>query len=106
MIERLTDKIVNRETREVLAYRLKENIHPIKSIQKLGRYEDTEEEKRLVVLPCDTVYFICDKGKYARVRSKSIFDLFICEIDGIDKEGRYWSNKEKAEKALKEMENA
>ena len=75
------------------------------AINKLAEYETAEEEGRLVVLPCDTVYFICDKGtKDAHVRTKSILDLLVYDINGIDKDGRYWSVKEEAEKALKEME--
>ena len=74
-----------------------------KAIDKLLEYENAEEEGRLVVLPCDTVYFICDKGKKdAHVRTKSILDLLVYDINGIDKDGRYWSVKEEAEKALKE----
>ena len=76
-----------------------------KSKEKLAEYETADEERRLVVLPCDTVYFICDKGtKDAHVRTKSILDLLVYDINGIDKDGRYWSVKEEAEKALKEME--
>ena len=74
-------------------------------LEKLAKYETAEEERGLVVLPCDTVYFICDKGaKDAHVRTKNILDLFVYDINGIDKDGRYWSVKEEAEKALKEME--
>lgn len=73
-----------------------------KAKEKLAEYENAEEEGRLVVLPCDTVYFICDKGtKDAHVRTKSILDLLVYDINGIDKDGRYWSVKEEAEKALK-----
>ena len=68
--------------------------------EKLMKYETAEEEGRLVVLPCDTVYFISD----THIRAKSVLDLLICEIDGIDKGGEHWSTREKAEKALKEME--
>ena len=76
-----------------------------KAKEKLAEYETADEERRLVVLPCDTVYFICDKGtKDAHVRTKSILDLLVYDINGIDKDGRYWSVKEEAEKALKEME--
>ena len=59
-----------------------------------------EEQGRLVVLPCGTVYFIHNKA----IRTKSILDLLLWEIDGIDKGGEHWSTREKAEKALKEME--
>lgn len=74
-------------------------------IKKLSEYETAEEDGRLVVLPCDTVYFIWNKSSgISHVRAKSILDLSLREILGIDKDGRYWSAKEEAEKALKEME--
>lgn len=73
--------------------------------EKLSEYETAEDEGRLVVLPCDTVYFIWNKSsRFSHVRAKSILDLSLREILGIDKDGRYWSVKEEAEKALKEME--
>lgn len=75
------------------------------AIDKLAEYETAEEEGRLVVLPCNTVYFIWNKSSgISNVRAKSILDLSLCEILGINKDGRYWSVKEEAEKALKEME--
>ena len=70
------------------------------AIKKLYEYETAEEEGRLVVLPCGTVYFIHNKA----IRTKSILDLLLWEIDGIDKGGKYWSTIEKAKKSLKEME--
>ena len=74
-------------------------------VEKLAEYESAEEEGRLVVLPCNTVYFIWNKSSgISHVRAKSILDLSLREILGIDKDGRYWSVKEEAEKALKEME--
>lgn len=73
-------------------------------IKKLAEYETAEEEERLVVLPCDTVYFIWNKSSgISHVRAKSILDLSLREILGIDKDGRYWSVKEEAEKALENM---
>ena len=69
-------------------------------LEKLAEYETAEEDGRLVVLPCGTVYFIHNKA----IRTKSILDLLLWEIDGIDKGGEHWSTREKAEKALKEME--
>lgn len=72
-------------------------------VEKLAEYENAEEEGRLVVLPCDTVWFILDKDSpYAMVIPKSIEDLCLYEIKKIDKDERYWSSKEKAEEALKE----
>ena len=74
-------------------------------LKKLAEYETAEDKGRLVVLPCDTVYFIWNKSSgISHVRAKSILDLSLREILGIDKDGRYWSVKEEAEKALKEME--
>ena len=74
-------------------------------VKKLAEYEIADEEGRLVVLPCDTVYFIWNKSSgISHVRAKSILDLSLHEILEIDKDGRYWSVKEEAEKALKEME--
>ena len=105
MTERLTEKITNKETGEVLLYRLKGQWGEVgdnrmRAAKKLGELEDAEEEERLVVLPCGTVYFIHNKA----IRTKSILDLLLWEIDGIDKGGEHWSTREKAEKALKEME--
>lgn len=109
MTERLTEKITNKETGEILAYRLKGTYaeylnNRLKALQKLGELETAEEEGRLVVLPCDTVYFIWNKSSgISHVRAKSILNLSLHEILGIDKYGRYWSVKEEAEKALEEM---
>lgn len=73
-----------------------------KAIDKLAEYENAEGEGRLMVLPCDTVYFIWYKSSgISHVRAKSILDLYLHEILGIDKDGKYWSVKEEAEKALK-----
>jgi hypothetical protein len=74
---------------------------------KLKDIEDAEEQGLLLRLPCNEVWFICDKGtKYATVMSKSINDLTVYEIRKIDKDGRYWSSKKKAEAKLAEMEGA
>lgn len=75
-------------------------------IDKLGKYEDLEEQGRLVKLPCKAVYFIVDANnpKYAMVMKKSISELAIYEIESIDKENcRYFSAEEKAEEKLKEL---
>ena len=74
--------------------------------EKLGDYEDLEEQGRLVILPCKYVYFIVDinNPKYAAVMKRPIRELAIYEIDGIDKSGcKYFSTKEKAEAKLKEL---
>lgn len=74
--------------------------------EKLGEYEDLEEQGRLVILPCKYVYFIVDinNPKYAAVMKRPIRELAIYEIEGIDKSGcKYFSTKEKAEAKLKEL---
>lgn len=66
MTERLTEKITNKETGEVLLYRLKGQWGEVgdnrmRAAKKLGELEDAEEDGRLVVLPCkvgDTVWVI------------------------------------------------
>ena len=103
MTERLTEKIMVSKDGEMLGCRIKP-FHERQATQKLAEYENAEEEGRLVVLPCDTVYFIWNKSsRFSHVRAKSILDLSLREILGIDKGGRSWSVKEEAEKALKEM---
>ena len=59
--ERLTEKITNKSTGEILAYRLKRGADILKSSKKLGEYEDLEEQGLLQVLPFgigSDVYFI------------------------------------------------
>lgn len=75
-------------------------------IEKLGKYEDLEEQDRLVKLPCKDVYFVIDinNPKYAMVMKRPIRELAIYEIEDIDKENcKYFSTKEKAEAKLKEL---
>lgn len=68
---------------------------------KLKEYEDSEEQGLLLKLPCKDVYYIVDKGtEYETVMVASIDNLNLYEIRGIDKDGRYWSTLEQAEKNL------
>ena len=108
MTERLTEKsengfyIVDKHKASIFMYN---KYFAGQAINKLAEYETAEEEGRLVVLPCDTVYFIyVNKNGRAHVRAKSILDLYLHEILGIDRDGRYWSAREEAEKSLKGME--
>ena len=74
---------------------------------KLKDIEDAEEQGLLLRLPCNKVWFICDKGtEYATIMSKDIDDLTGYEVRKIDRDGRYWSTKGKAEAKLAEMEGA
>ena len=74
-------------------------------IKKLAEYETAEEEGRLVVLPCEVAWYIVNKGTpYAMIMPVSINILRLIEIRNIDIDGIYYSTHEKAEKALKEME--
>lgn len=129
MTERLTVKIVDGDG-EVLAYRRRTDVVNITAIQKLGEYEDAEEQGRLVVLPCkpwDKVYalFIVDvidkkpiykifQAKVTKITIDRFRVLFSFETLG---ENKYNSERtmeafgetvfltrEEAEKALKEME--
>lgn len=64
-MERLTEKITDKRTGEVLAYRVKCK-KDVESVQKLGRLEDLEEQGKLLKLPCavgDTVYVLDRDGK-------------------------------------------
>lgn len=129
MTERLTVKIVDGDG-EVLAYRRRTDVVNITAIQKLGEYEDAEEQGRLAVLPCkpwDKVYalFIVDV-----IDKKPIYKIFQAKVTKITidrfrvlfsfetlDENKYNSERtmeafgetvfltrEEAEKALKEME--
>ncbi len=65
-MERLTEKITNKENGQVLAYRVPAN-KTIKAAKKLGELEDLEEKGLLLKLPCkpgDTVYRISDYSSY------------------------------------------
>ena len=74
--------------------------------EKLGKYEDLEEQDRLVKLPCKDVYYIVDinNPKYAMVMKQPIRELAIYDIENIDKENcKYFSTEGKAEAKLKEL---
>ena len=60
-MERLTRKFLVQETGKVLAYLLNSGVSETKARNKLGAYEDAEEQGLLLRLPCkvgDTVYVI------------------------------------------------
>lgn len=74
--------------------------------ETLKKYEDLEEQGRLIKLPCKYVYYIVDinNPKYAMVMKRPIRELTIYEIENIDKSGcKYFSTEEKAEAKLKEL---
>ena len=59
-MERLTEKIMNKHTGEVLAYKAK-YLRDGETVQKLGQLEDLEEQGKLPKVPCavgDTIYTI------------------------------------------------
>lgn len=74
-------------------------------VEKLKEYEDLEEQGLLLRLPTEYVYCIVDENSKwgGMVMAKSINDLTLYEIEQIDKR-KYYSTKEAAEAALKEME--
>ena len=66
----------------------------------------SEEQGRLVKLPCKAVYFIVDinNPKYAAIVKRPIRELSIYEIEDIDKSGcKYFFTEENAEAKLKEL---
>lgn len=65
-MERLTEKITNKENGQVLAYRVP-GWKTIQVANKLGELEDLEEKGLLLKLPCkpgDTVYQITGYSSY------------------------------------------
>lgn len=78
-MRRLTEKITNKNTKEVLSYRIKCQ-KDVAAIQKLGKLEDLEEQGKLLNLPCmvgDSIYKIWSCGK----NGKSIAEFVIAHID-------------------------
>lgn len=107
MTERLTEKITNKETGEVLLYRLKGQWGEIgdnrmRATKKLGELEDAEEEGRLVVLPCKVgapVCFLRHGFDGWRIDNRKF------TYGMIGKFGKtVFLTREEADKALKEME--
>ena len=129
MTERLTEKITNRETGEVLLYRLKGQWGEVgdnrmRATKKLGELEDAEEDGRLVALPCkvgDTVYVIEDSHievfEVNKIELKhKVFGNATYYLEKPSRRGclykyydsefgvKWFVDREEAEKALKEME--
>lgn len=62
-MERLTEKITDKRTGEVLAYRVKCQ-KDVEAVQKLGRLEDLEEQGKLLKPPVvvgDKIYAYCSE---------------------------------------------
>ena len=127
--ERFTEKITNKETGEVLLYRLKGQWGEIgdnrmRATKKLGELEDAEEDGRLVILPkCsigDTVYIpidfhnkiytgTVDGFEYSPRRNKWVVKIIADDgekcYEAFDDFGKtFFLDIEDAAKALKEME--
>ena len=68
-------------------------------------FKRLEAADRLILLPCERVYYIVDitNPKLAMIMSKRTSELRVYEIERIDEAGYYWSTKEKAEAKLKEL---
>ena len=130
-MERLTRRFLVKETGEVLAYLPNSGVTDTKIRNKLGAYEDAEEQGLLLRLPCkvgDTIYKIPSKVNYKlndmhyhpelnRVYEKVVYSVemfnndryFIRTCDGIDgvvsdfyKE-TWFLTREEAEAALEKM---
>lgn len=111
-MERFTRKLP--DGRNILPQDRIEDVHKIENgkalrfmvgepIDKLADFEDAEDRGLLIHLPCEAVYHIVDQNtRYGpMVMKKRIRDLNICEIEGIDKDGKYWSTRQKAEQKMK-----
>ena len=107
MTERLTEKITDKKTGEILAYQVKRGIKNLKAIQKLGEYETAEEDGRLVVLPCkigDTVYKIIPQMDNFDGYTYPIVSAVTFKYEMIPQIGKtVFFTREEAEKALEEM---
>lgn len=114
-MERLTEKITNKDTGEVLAYRLKSNVSRIQADKKLGEYEDAEEQGLLIRIPCrvgDYVYYVTENKRVVEtfVHRTIIHDgyAFLAFADGkimysYDFGKTVFLTLAEAEKALAEM---
>lgn len=129
-MERLTERITDKNTKEVLAYRTKYH-KDLEAVQKLGQLEDLEEQGKLLKLLCkvgDKIYRI-DTDEKIENREIEIYDIdnivilsdgaillkydaydgVICELENIITDKPYldfyrcFLNKEQAEAALKKM---
>lgn len=125
-MERLTEKITDKRTGEILAYRVKCQ-KDVEAVQKLGRLEDLEEQGKLLELPCavgDIVYRISIGAEQPiislRVLNFKIFNNNLVEsfrmecsdewgggyIYGKTEIGRcVFLDREEAEAALKELKS-
>ena len=107
MTERLTEKsengfyIVDKNKASIFMYN---KYFAGQAINKLAEYENSEEEGRLVVLPCKVgtrvyeIYQFCGCGAWEIEEHK-------IKLEDLDKIGKtVFLTREEAEKALKEME--
>lgn len=122
-MERLTEPMIVPSTGEILGYRSKPGVSDTKLKNKLGAYEDAEEQGLLFRLPCkvgDIVYVIDKIIHPFKVEKFELFKYHIeilCEYTGEDEMRKYWKircpladlgkiiflTKAEAEKALEEM---
>lgn len=100
-MERLTERITDKNTKEVLAYRTKCQ-ESISAIQKLGRLEDLEEQGKLLKLPCavgDAVHCIRESWSGYLIDKKKF------KVGMVDKFSKtVFLTRPEAERALAEME--
>ena len=103
-MERLTYKITNIQTGDVLSYGLNSGYNMmLKGIQKLGEYEDAEEQGLLLRLPFkigQKVYYIYESCIDKSLMIGSMVYSYSC----LDFPREYFSTKEEAEQALKDMQ--
>ena len=101
-MERLTYKITNIQTGNVLSYGLNSGFDMVKAIQKLGAYEDAEEQGLLLRLQFkigQKVYYIYESCIDKSLMIGSMIYSYSC----LDFPREYFATKEEAEQALKQM---
>ena len=119
-MERLTYKITNIQTGDVLSYGLNSGCNiMLKGIQKLGAYEDAEEQGLLLKLPCPigtTVYNITwwdivqekvkvnGKTFYRETHKHKVSKSTFSFMDIKDFGKTVFLTKEEAEQALADMQ--
>lgn len=113
-MDRMTERITNKDTGDVLAYRTKTTRKIVEAIQKLGRLEDLEEQEKLLQLPCnigDWVWVVksygfidCHKVSSIEIEESGVYLKSSKLFGKIEDFGRtIFYAKEEAEAALKKM---
>jgi hypothetical protein len=79
-MKRLTEQIKNKETGEILAYRLYTEVDRIRAYRKLGEYEDAEEQGLLIKRNKDDEVYLrviaCEVMEHQKNYSEDVYHMF------------------------------